>query len=132
MLLALFILVPRRATLMTKLDTMPVNPLLYTQTGGGSTGMFYSLALNAGNVSNYPIRSQLVREPAAEFLGVMILIIFGTGVDCQVVLSTNPGVAASPKGVSHFLRSGRIGDRFHVAFLCQDYLSISFGWAIGK
>jgi len=53
---------------------------------------------------------QLVREPAAEFLGVMILIIFGTGVDCQVVLSTNPGVAASPKG---------------------DYLSISFGWAIG-
>lgn len=30
----------------------------------------------------------------------MILIIFGTGVDCQVVLSANPAVAPSPKGVS--------------------------------
>ncbi|KAJ7644861.1 aquaporin [Roridomyces roridus] len=51
-----------------------------------------------------------LREYVAEFLGVCILIIFGTGVDCQVVLSTATGVAASPKG---------------------DYLSISFGWAIG-
>jgi aquaglyceroporin related protein len=39
------------------------------------------------------------REYAAEFLGVMILVIFGNGVDCQVVLSTNAGVASSPKGV---------------------------------
>ncbi|GLB39785.1 putative MIP aquaporin (TC 1.A.8) family protein [Lyophyllum shimeji] len=53
---------------------------------------------------------QLLREPIAEFTGVMILIIFGTGVDCQVVLSTNPGVASAAKG---------------------EYLSISFGWAIG-
>jgi len=51
-----------------------------------------------------------IREPAAEFLGTMILIIFGAGVDCQVVLSANPGVASSQKG---------------------EYLSISFGWAIG-
>jgi len=36
----------------------------------------------------------------AEFLGVVILIIFGNGVDCQVVLSANQGVAPSPKGVS--------------------------------
>ncbi|KAG8892329.1 hypothetical protein FRB99_002799 [Tulasnella sp. 403] len=40
----------------------------------------------------------------------MVLVIFGTGVDCQVVLSTSPQVASSPKG---------------------SYLSISFGWAIG-
>lgn len=43
---------------------------------------------------------EYIREPFAEFLGVMILIIFGAGVDCQVVLSTNTGVAPSPKGVS--------------------------------
>lgn len=35
----------------------------------------------------------------AEFAGVAIFVMFGTAVDCQVVLSTNPGVAASPKGV---------------------------------
>ncbi|KAJ7643934.1 major intrinsic protein superfamily membrane channel protein [Roridomyces roridus] len=51
-----------------------------------------------------------LREYVAEFLGVCIIIIFGTGVDCQVVLSSVTGVAASQKG---------------------SYLSISFGWAIG-
>ncbi|CAE7079743.1 unnamed protein product [Rhizoctonia solani] len=56
------------------------------------------------------ITEHLIREPAAEFLGTMILIIFGTGVNCQVVLSGNTAVSASPKG---------------------EYLSISFGWAIG-
>ncbi|KAG9127754.1 hypothetical protein FRC07_010042 [Ceratobasidium sp. 392] len=57
-----------------------------------------------------PRQRAKLREPAAEFLGTMILIVFGTGVDCQVVLSGNPAVASSPKG---------------------EYLSISFGWAIG-
>ncbi|KAH9933199.1 aquaporin [Epithele typhae] len=52
---------------------------------------------------------EYLREPAAEFFGVMILIIFGTGVDCQVVLSANPAVA-TPHG---------------------DYLSLNFGWAVG-
>ncbi|KAJ7928118.1 aquaporin [Mycena leptocephala] len=70
----------------------------------------------------------MMRDYAAEFLGeyflnlstverspdkdtgVCILIIFGTGVDCQVVLSSVTGVASSQKG---------------------SYLSISFGWAIG-
>jgi aquaglyceroporin related protein len=42
----------------------------------------------------------MLREAAAEFTGVMILTIFGTGVVCQVVLSSNPAVAPSPKGVS--------------------------------
>lgn len=53
---------------------------------------------------------QMLREPAAEFLGVALLIIFGAGVECQVNLSANPAVAATPKG---------------------SYLSTSFGWAIG-
>ncbi|KAJ7134848.1 aquaporin-like protein [Mycena epipterygia] len=52
----------------------------------------------------------MMREYVAEFLGVCILIIFGTGVDCQVVLSSVTGVASSQKG---------------------SYLSINFGWAIG-
>ncbi|KIJ47800.1 hypothetical protein M422DRAFT_28598 [Sphaerobolus stellatus SS14] len=50
-----------------------------------------------------------IREPAAEFLGTMIVILFGDGVVCQVVLGGNPGVAASAKG---------------------EYLSISFGWGV--
>ncbi|KAH9889971.1 aquaporin [Cubamyces lactineus] len=64
--------------------------------------------------TRYPNRwsriREYIREPAAEFFGVMILIIFGNGVDCQVVLSKNPKVAASPFG---------------------DYLSLNFGWAVG-
>ncbi|KAF5339642.1 hypothetical protein D9758_015589 [Tetrapyrgos nigripes] len=54
---------------------------------------------------------QALRPYAAEFAGVMILIIFGDGVVCQVVLSANSGVASTPKG---------------------EYLSISFGWAVGE
>ncbi|KAG5651793.1 hypothetical protein H0H81_007379 [Sphagnurus paluster] len=54
---------------------------------------------------------QMLREPMAEFTGVMLLIIFGTGVDCQVVLSTNPDVASSHKG---------------------EFLSVNLGWALGK
>ena len=46
--------------------------------------------------------SEYIREPAAEFFGVMILIIFGNGVDCQTVLSKNTAVAAAPFGVSIF------------------------------
>jgi len=45
--------------------------------------------------------SQILREAAAEFAGVMILVIFGNGVVCQVVLSGNPAVVATPKGVSN-------------------------------
>jgi len=46
----------------------------------------------------------------AEFTGVAILVIIGVGVNCQVSLSSNTGVASSPKG---------------------DYLSVCFGWGIG-
>jgi len=70
-----------------------------------SEGIYCSQKLNWW----WPYR-QIIREAAAEFLGVMILIILGNGVVCQVVLSGNIDVASSPKG---------------------DYLSINFGWAIG-
>lgn len=77
-------------------------------------GTIYSHSDVVEHYTKYPNRwsriRELIREPAAEFFGVMILIIFGTGVDCQVVLSANTGVASSPKG---------------------DYLSLAFGWAAG-
>ncbi|KIM63369.1 hypothetical protein SCLCIDRAFT_24260 [Scleroderma citrinum Foug A] len=50
-----------------------------------------------------------IREPLAEFLGSMILLILGCGGNCQVVLSTNTAVASSPKG---------------------SYFSINFAWAL--
>ncbi|KAJ7885116.1 putative aquaporin 4 [Mycena olivaceomarginata] len=53
---------------------------------------------------------EMLREPFAEFLGVAIFIIFGAGVNCQVLLSSVSGVSSSPKG---------------------DYLAVSFGWAVG-
>ncbi|KAF8876406.1 aquaporin-like protein [Infundibulicybe gibba] len=52
----------------------------------------------------------MIREPFAEFMGVAVLILFGTGVVCQVTLSSSTAVAPSPKG---------------------EYLSINFGWAVG-
>jgi hypothetical protein len=45
------------------------------------------------------ISSQMLREYAAEFFGVVVLTVFGTGVVSQVVLSSNTSVASSPKGV---------------------------------
>ncbi|KAF7346602.1 hypothetical protein MSAN_01888400 [Mycena sanguinolenta] len=51
-----------------------------------------------------------LREYVAEFMGeyrVAVLIIFGTGVDCQVVLSSVTGVAPSAKG---FRMGGRHGN----------------------
>lgn len=64
----------------------------------------------------------------AEFLGVAILIIFGAGVDCQVVLSGNSKVAPSPKGVSKHLHL--LGTSLNY-FFSKDYLSLNFGWAVG-
>ena len=54
--------------------------------------------------------SEIIREPAAEMLGTMILTLVGCGGNCQAVLSANTGVASSPKG---------------------DALSSAFGWALG-
>ncbi|KAJ7138439.1 putative aquaporin 4 [Mycena crocata] len=54
---------------------------------------------------------EMLREPFAEFLGVAVLIVFGAGVNCQVLLSSNAGVSSSPRAC--------------------DYLAVSFGWAVG-
>jgi aquaglyceroporin related protein len=54
--------------------------------------------------------SEIIREPAAEMLGTMILTLVGCGGNCQAVLSANTGVASSPKG---------------------DAVSLSLGWACG-
>jgi hypothetical protein len=59
----------------------------------------------------YGPHREMIREPAAEMLGTMILTLFGTAGNCQVVLSANSGVASSPKG---------------------DYLSLAIGWACGQ
>ena len=40
----------------------------------------------------------------AEFAGVAVFVIMGTGADCQVVLSTNSAIASSQKGVSRSSR----------------------------
>ena len=50
--------------------------------------------------------SEVIREPMAEFAGVAMFVMIGTGVDCSVVLSTNPAVASSPKGVSRVSLEG--------------------------
>jgi len=71
-------------------------------------------SFHESHVTLYPNKwsryREMIREPVAEFLGVAILVIFGTGVDCQVVLSADSRVASFPRG---------------------DYLSLNFGWAIG-
>jgi len=53
---------------------------------------------------------EIMREPMAEFAGVAVFLIIGTGVDCQVVLSTDPAIASSQRG---------------------SFLSVNFGWALG-
>ncbi|EMD40099.1 hypothetical protein CERSUDRAFT_112306 [Gelatoporia subvermispora B] len=85
-----------------------------TNTTTGSFNEVSSTDMAVVHYTKFPNRwayvREAIKEPAAEFFGVMILIIFGAGVDCQVTLSANTGVAASQKG---------------------DYLSIAFGWAAG-
>jgi aquaglyceroporin related protein len=58
----------------------------------------------------------------------MVLIIFGTGVNCQVTLSGSTAVSPSPQGVRYCC----CGCHYPCLMLWeQEYLSISFGWAIG-
>ncbi|KAF9221598.1 aquaporin [Gyrodon lividus] len=51
-----------------------------------------------------------LREPFAEFLGTLIFVAFGTGVNCQVFLSQDPNIETVPRG---------------------SFLSVNFGWASG-
>jgi len=51
-----------------------------------------------------------IREPAAELIGTMFLLMFGNGVNQQFFLSSNEGVSGILRGT---------------------YLSVSFGWGIG-
>jgi len=53
---------------------------------------------------------QAMREPMAEFAGTAVFVMIGTGVDCSVVLSTDPAISSTPKG---------------------NFLSVNFGWALG-
>ncbi|KAF8645150.1 hypothetical protein AX16_007978 [Volvariella volvacea WC 439] len=53
---------------------------------------------------------EMIRAPLAEFLGVIILVMFGDGAVCQMVLSQIPAVSAAPRG---------------------DWLTLSFGFAVG-
>lgn len=69
-----------------------------------------SLSLSPKRLNGLSYIRQIMREPMAEFAGVAVFVIIGTGVDCQVVLSTNTNVASSQKG---------------------NFLSVNFGWAIG-
>ncbi|KAK0491902.1 aquaporin-like protein [Armillaria luteobubalina] len=46
------------------------------------------------------------RELVAEFIGVAILVMFGSGASCQAVTSTNPGVAPSQQGSTFSIALG--------------------------
>ena len=46
----------------------------------------------------------MMREYVAEFAGVAVFLVIGTGVDCQVVLSTDTAIASSERGVSRVSR----------------------------
>jgi len=39
-------------------------------------------------------------ECAGEFFGIVILVLFGGGANCQVVLSANTNVSPTPAGVN--------------------------------
>ncbi|KAJ3572958.1 hypothetical protein NP233_g2747 [Leucocoprinus birnbaumii] len=65
---------------------------------------------STGNPISWSKYRPIIREATAEFLAVMIVVIFGIGVDCQVMLSMNTGVASFPQG---------------------DPLTLRLGWAIG-
>lgn len=43
----------------------------------------------------------MIRQPMAEFAGVAVFVILGTGVDCQIALSANKDISTS-KGVRYY------------------------------
>jgi hypothetical protein len=79
---------------------------LNTQTNGQKYG--WLISSNIADVDTYP--REAIREPAAEMLGTMILILVGTGVNCQFALSADLNISPSPKG---------------------SYLGFNFAWGCG-
>ncbi|KAM5541371.1 hypothetical protein V8D89_004925 [Ganoderma adspersum] len=78
-----------------------------------STHVFPSSDANVRNSHQSPNWSRIrnsIREPAAEFFGVMILVMFGLGGACQTQLSRNTNVSSIAYG---------------------DSLSVDFGFAVG-
>lgn len=86
------------------LDNTSKNPLFQPEnslpgilTGGLDSGMLRRSLFQEPADRNC---REIIREPAAEFLGTFVLMIFGCGVNCQVVLSGNSAVTTFSK-VSH-------------------------------
>ena len=50
--------------------------------------------------------SEVIHKPMADFAGIALFVMIGTGVDCSVMLLTDPAVASSLKGVSQVLLEG--------------------------
>ncbi|KAI9452671.1 aquaporin [Russula earlei] len=64
----------------------------------------------------------MIREPGAEMLGTMVLILVGTGVNCQFALSADVNVSPSPKG-------SYLG--FNIAWGCAAALGVwDFCWGV--
>lgn len=93
----------RRALKATTQSLLSTTPSTRTDGPGYGTASSTLSHVPDSHVSPAFSSSEYIKEPAAEFFGVMILIIFGNGVDCQTVLSKNTAVAASPMGVSVML-----------------------------
>ena len=76
--------------------------------------------------SPFPPR-HLIREPAAEFLGTGILVMFGTAGNAQGILFDNTNVSPTPAGV-------RTRCFLFISFLTflQGWLSVALGWGIGE
>jgi aquaglyceroporin related protein len=64
--------------------------------GQNTVSIFAPILLLFNHVDAYP--REAIREPAAEMLGTMILILVGTGVNCQFALSADVNISPSPKG----------------------------------
>lgn len=59
----------------------------------------------------------------------MIFVIFGTGVNCQVNLSSSTSVTSSPRGVRIYYFFYTVEKKLIEVF--QDWTSVSLGWAAG-
>lgn len=109
------IMVISKSTTRTVMLAETSSPLIPTT--GPNIGEFpswifstYAAMLTAQNPDMFLLHREMIREYAAEMLGTMVLILFGNGVNCQVVLGSNTNVSATEKG---------------------DYTSLCLGWACG-